>query len=79
MENKFCYHQCSGNCRRVGCNCNCGEFHELDKNSDRVFSHEQLRQIEELKKEEYKCEHLWVITDDGKERICAWCFEEEPI
>lgn len=23
----FCYHQCSGNCRRVGCNCECGEFH----------------------------------------------------
>lgn len=22
-----CSHQCSGNCRRVGCNCECGEYH----------------------------------------------------
>lgn len=22
-----CSHMCSGNCRRVGCNCECGEFH----------------------------------------------------
>jgi hypothetical protein len=22
-----CEHVCSGNCRRVGCNCKCGEFH----------------------------------------------------
>ena len=22
-----CAHQCSGNCRRSGCNCECGEFH----------------------------------------------------
>lgn len=22
-----CEHVCSGNCRRVGCNCECGEFH----------------------------------------------------
>lgn len=23
-----CEHQCSGECRRSGCNCNCGEYHE---------------------------------------------------
>jgi hypothetical protein len=23
-----CKHVCSGNCRRVGCNCGCGEFHQ---------------------------------------------------
>jgi hypothetical protein len=23
-----CDHVCSGNCRRVGCNCECGEFHQ---------------------------------------------------
>jgi hypothetical protein len=23
-----CDHMCSGNCRRVGCNCNCGEWHK---------------------------------------------------
>lgn len=22
-----CEHPCSGNCRRVGCNCECGEWH----------------------------------------------------
>ena len=26
-ESGKCYHQCSGNCRRVGCNCECGEWH----------------------------------------------------
>lgn len=28
-ENDYskCDHICSGNCRRVGCNCKCGEFH----------------------------------------------------
>ncbi len=27
-----CDHMCSGNCRRVGCNCACGEWHkEIDK------------------------------------------------
>jgi len=26
-ENVVCDHQCSGNCRRKGCNCECGEFH----------------------------------------------------
>jgi len=24
----FCDHVCSGNCRRVGCNCECGEWHD---------------------------------------------------
>lgn len=23
-----CEHVCSGNCRRIGCNCECGEFHQ---------------------------------------------------
>lgn len=22
-----CEHKCSGNCRRNGCNCKCGEYH----------------------------------------------------
>lgn len=25
---QVCGHLCSGNCRRVGCNCICGEWHE---------------------------------------------------
>ncbi len=26
--NNTCEHQCTSNCRRVGCNCECGEYHE---------------------------------------------------
>ena len=26
-----CEHQCSSNCRREGCNCECGEYHTTDK------------------------------------------------
>lgn len=28
-EPESCFHQCTSNCRRVGCNCECGEWHEL--------------------------------------------------
>lgn len=28
MIHQNCDHVCSGNCRRVGCNCLCGEFHD---------------------------------------------------
>ena len=24
-----CEHMCTSNCRREGCNCNCGEYHEI--------------------------------------------------
>lgn len=27
MNNQNCEHWCSGNCRRTGCNCECGEWH----------------------------------------------------
>lgn len=27
LKGMSCEHLCSGNCRRVGCNCECGEFH----------------------------------------------------
>mgnify|MGYP001585291739 CR=1 FL=1 len=27
IESLECDHQCSSNCRRVGCNCQCGEYH----------------------------------------------------
>ncbi len=26
-----CDHECTGDCRRHGCNCSCGEYHEEDK------------------------------------------------
>ena len=28
MTHPYCEHVCSGNCRREGCNCLCGEFHD---------------------------------------------------
>lgn len=28
LVEKECNHSCSGNCRREGCNCNCGEYHK---------------------------------------------------
>lgn len=28
MTHPNCEHQCSGNCRREGCNCLCGEYHD---------------------------------------------------
>jgi hypothetical protein len=31
MKTSACDHQCSGECRRSGCNCKCGEFHEADE------------------------------------------------
>lgn len=34
----ICNHQCSGNCRREGCNCACGEFHEGEKGHQHDFS-----------------------------------------
>lgn len=30
-EKRVCDHICSGNCRRIGCNCECGEFHEVNQ------------------------------------------------
>ena len=24
-----CEHQCSSNCRKNGCNCDCGEYHQI--------------------------------------------------
>ena len=45
-----CDHVCSGNCRRVGCHCECGEFHDHEV-VGRAFSHEQLAIIAAKEKE----------------------------
>lgn len=31
VEEVECHHQCTSNCRREGCNCECGEYHEEDR------------------------------------------------
>ena len=42
-----CDHMCSSNCRRVGCNCDCGEWHnENDKELEWVGTGKQWRQSE---------------------------------
>ena len=30
-----CHHVCTSNCRRVGCNCECGEWHEAPESYDK--------------------------------------------
>lgn len=38
-ESQQCDHICSGNCRRVGCNCKCGEYHGEKQECDHdIFS-----------------------------------------
>ena len=27
LDSLMCRHECTSNCRRKGCNCNCGEYH----------------------------------------------------
>ncbi len=31
LHEENCDHQCTSSCRREGCNCECGEFHEMDE------------------------------------------------
>lgn len=40
MTHPDCEHVCSGNCRRNGCNCLCGEFHD-------TLSKEEVKEIED--------------------------------
>ena len=32
QNNMSCEHKCSGNCRRIGCHCSCGEWHVSKEN-----------------------------------------------
>lgn len=42
MTHPNCEHQCSGRCRREGCNCLCGEFHDtLDQDEVNEIIKEQ--------------------------------------
>ena len=31
MDSNPCGHACTSNCRRVGCNCECGEYHMTEQ------------------------------------------------
>ena len=50
MEN--CEHICSGNCRRVGCNCLCGEWHEEKIKNEKAVSLMKSIAFELMKKQD---------------------------
>lgn len=63
-----CDHDCTSNCRHVGCNCECGEFHgyyepEEEEPVEKNFSEKQLATIAAIEKacadagcdDEHKC------------------------
>ena len=45
-----CTHQCSSNCRRVGCNCECGEYHTTEKELEWVGSAQAWATVKSLLK-----------------------------
>lgn len=47
MTHPNCFHLCSGNCRRVGCNCLCGEFHDTLNQSELDEIQEDTTSMEE--------------------------------
>ena len=65
MKNPNCFHQCSGNCRRVGCNCECGEFHDQLNQSELDEIQEDTTSMEE------KLEALEKLHNDPKADILA--------
>ncbi len=52
MIHPNCEHMCSSNCRREGCNCECGEWHDgLTKEElDEILEEEEPKVVEEIKK-----------------------------
>ena len=48
MTHPNCDHSCTSNCRREGCNCECGEFH------DTMSQTEYDEAVAEIKEEELK-------------------------
>lgn len=49
MTHPYCCHECTSNCRRNGCNCECGEWHD---SLDQYELDEVLAEIEESKAQE---------------------------
>ncbi len=43
MAKKFCDHICTSNCRREGCNCDCGEYH----NEDGIYEDDEEEEVDE--------------------------------
>lgn len=55
-EKGECEHICSGNCRRVGCNCDCGgEWHCLDCHGTGIISKTEWSGTDDSYEVESKC------------------------
>ena len=54
MENTQCDHQCSSNCRRNGCNCDCGEWHMLEEERLKVEAEDRAWNAFEVARDEGK-------------------------
>lgn len=52
MENPNCNHICSGNCRRVGCNCECGEFHLNEEVIAELTHDKRLEEAEQMQRDD---------------------------
>ena len=46
MSNNPCKHDCTSNCRRNGCNCECGEYHMNDKEYDEAMQERECAEFE---------------------------------
>lgn len=42
-----CQYICTSNCRREGCNCECGEYHLIDKELEFIGSAENWSKVKE--------------------------------
>lgn len=67
-EMASCDHMCTGNCRREGCNCDCGEFHKdtsVATKRTREFSPGQQKMINDFEEKcrKYECEDTHKCMD----------------
>jgi hypothetical protein len=56
-----CDHRCTGNCRRVGCNCECGEWHEEQTTSSDIadYIEERMESVDPMLLQKF----VWIIRD----------------
>lgn len=67
---EYCEHLCSGNCRRNGCNCNCGEFHLATKEEqEKQFNEDREQDKRIAERELFNMVYHWgrngIITDEN--------------
>lgn len=47
IKNPNCNHECTSNCRREGCNCNCGEYHLNDEMIAELTEDKRIEEAEQ--------------------------------